>query len=213
MNKVLLHTLSAIISISILGLLQGCANSQPVPSDSFYRLAIQPVKQSEYNSIPISGILSISRFSTDALHSERPMLYTEDDSGLILNQYHYHHWIDSPANMIQEQMVRYFQDSGALQNVYTSGTTNSYDYLLKGKLFRFERVVGSSSRVDIELEINFLKKSAQENILSRRYKKEIPVNGDSMHDVVTHFNNGLSEIFSLMLNDIGSYCRISQKCN
>ena len=213
MSNLICKLYSTLLTIVFLGILQGCATSQSIPADKFYRLSIAAKSHSDYNPAPINGALSISRFSTDALHAERPILYSNDSSGLVLNQYHYHHWIDSPANMIQEQMVRYFKDSGASGNVYTTGTTHDYDFLLKGKVFRFERVIGASSRVDIEIEINFLKKEKQELILSRRYKKEIPVNGDSMHEAVVNFNSGLSEIFDSILKDISSYCKISQKCS
>lgn len=213
MSKITCRINLVLLSIVAFLSLQGCATSQSIPADKFYRLSIEAKVPSSYKSIPINGKLAISRFSTDALHSERPMLYSSDNSGLVLNQYHYHHWIDSPANMIQEQMVRYFKDSGASGNVYTTGTSHDYEYLLKGKIFRFESVISTSSRVDIEMEITLLKKTGQEIVLTRRYKKEIPVNGDSMHEVVINFNSGLSEIFDSILKDITSYCRISQKCS
>ena len=187
-----------------------CSGPQTIPSDKFYRLNISgPETAGEYL---INGKLSVAKFSADALHSERALVYTRSDMNLALNQYHYHYWIDAPTSMIQHELAIFLKKSKIAPLIFTSDITSDYDYQLKGNILRFERIA-DTNEVDIEIEVNFIRKDTGDLLLSKRYRETIKAGDNELTTTVHYMGIGVTSIFNEIVRDISNTCNITRKCS
>jgi len=109
--------LLAFLAAAAIVALPACA-LRPIPATRFYRLAAPPVEPAAARAPRLSGVLVVERFSADDLLAERPILYS-NGTGLELHQHRYHHWVEPPTDMLQQQLVSYLQMTGAASMVTT----------------------------------------------------------------------------------------------
>jgi cholesterol transport system auxiliary component len=183
----------------------GCSTAS-TPQVRYYRLGVEKVAPSHRANPPaplLQGVLAVERLTPDGLIGERPILYSEDGRGLEVHQHHYHYWIEPPADMVREQLAAYLRARNTAKTVVTPEMRIRPDYFIRGRLTRFERVIGDGrGRVVIEADL------ALKEVASRRlrwmdtYRAEIPSEGGDILDSVEAFNRGLGDLFARFLEDI-----------
>jgi len=189
-RNILFLTLSTIVVAS-------CSLQPPVPEDHFYRLPAVKLN----NTGNLSNNLFVKRFVTDGLHSERPLLFSENSQPLSLKQYHYHFWVDAPPRLLQENLISALRSSGIAKTVSNYNPAKRDGHTLSGKIRRFEQVArGKENKVIIELELRLDDK--QGNILFvNDYQQEQSAGSATPHDLVVAFGTGLTKIYSELLKD------------
>jgi ABC-type uncharacterized transport system auxiliary subunit len=87
-------------------------------------------------------------------------LYREDHIvfstvGESMGIYEYQRWAEPPTEMIDDVLLRELRTSGHYRAVYTLGSNVRGDYLLRGRLYDFKEVDGSTlvGRVTLGLEL------------------------------------------------------------
>ena len=63
----------------------------------------------------VDGIVLVSRFNSDGLYADRAVVYTEDDAEMVLQQYHYHFWSESPQTLLQAELVEWLRAANLSQ--------------------------------------------------------------------------------------------------
>jgi ABC-type uncharacterized transport system auxiliary subunit len=178
--------------------LAGCA-IRPVPATRFYRL-LAPVPESAAVREPrLPGILVVERFAADDLLAERPILYS-NGTGLELHQHRYHHWVEPPTDMLQQRLVSYLQAAGAASMVTTPEARVRPDFILRGRLSRFERIVDAegrtSVRVCIETRVSLTRVADRQLLWSDRHRVELPASDTAITASVAAFDQGLDELLA-----------------
>ena len=178
----------------------GCA-SGPAPRDHFYRLEITAPDRLPSPALP--GILEVDRLRVEAIAQGRRMLYRDASRPNVIGQHSYHFWADPPGLMLQDQLARGLRAAGAAKSVVTSGIRVSSDFLLKGRLVRLERHVGSgAARVAVEIEFALLVAKGNELLLQKSYAEERTAAGDDVDASVTAYQDALDTIFQQLLADL-----------
>ena len=197
----LLYALCLVISGLILS---GCfGSSASIPEDQYYRL---PDINTKALAQPIiDGTLSIKRIQTDGIYSERSILYTNNETSLKLQRYHYHHWEKTPAQLLQENLFNYFNTTGVAQKTVKHGTTTSIDYILTGELIRFERLIGSNNHsAIISVEFRLTDKTQNHIYLQKRYTKKVTAQSDDLYSTIVSFGGALEYIYQELTSDLKS---------
>jgi ABC-type uncharacterized transport system auxiliary subunit len=178
--------------------LAGCA-IRPVPATRFYRLVAPGPESAAVREPRLPGILVVERFAADDLLAERPILYS-NGTGLELHQHRYHHWVEPPTDMLQQRLVSYLQATGAASTVTTPEARVRPDFVLRGRLSRFERIVdgegGTGVRVCIETRVSLTRVADRQLLWSDRYRVERPASDAAVAASVAAFDQGLDELLA-----------------
>ena len=183
--------------------LGGCFGGSPasVPSDHYYRLP-QNKPVSVLPAPIIKGTLAIRKFQAHGLYHGRPLLYINSETPLEVHRYHYHHWTESPPQLIQENLLHYFRNKQLADEVTRFQPGRSTDYSVAGRIVQFERVVQNqriSVHVRLELE---LQSTQQQPVFHREYSAIIDVPDKQLHTTVSRYGTALQQIYEAFTQDI-----------
>jgi len=186
-----------ILILFLLMTLQACSFSgSPPPEEHFYRLPDLQVEKTQqlFDTIYLKTVIA------EGIYNERAILYVKDDSPLELRRYHYHHWLSSPAKLIQQQFKTYLEVTGiGRQIVDRRMQTQSIEIGLQ--IRNFERLTGAGNRVRVALDVDVYLADQLIPAVSKTYQLESPA-GSGMHDTAAAFGQVLSVLFSQISRDL-----------
>ena len=180
--------------------LSACANNPPVPEDRYYRLPWPHTSLAEVKLT--AGGIFVEQFIADGLYRERPLIHADDRMGMELKQYHYHHWVDSPARMLRDHLIRYLTESRAADYVvdYIDPSAN---LAIHGKIKAFERsIYNNTDQVNVEIDFRVDKTGNGLTVLTSTYHVRTPVRTHHMNEVVLAFENALKQVYAQLLADL-----------
>ena len=185
------------IFIAFLFILTSCVKQPPLPTDHYYRLpALQGINADE----EIINSISVITFQADGLYRERAILYSENE--IEINQFHYHHWVDSLNRLLQEHLVERLRLSGMSKVVLTEFEGNS-NLIIKGKIKAFEqRKSGNKNSAFISIEFRADKNNEGQPILFKQYTQVVDSEESSMTSVVNAFGVAVNNIYESFYNDL-----------
>ncbi len=186
-----------LILLFIILILTACSSQAPLPTDHYYRLP-------ELTGISLdkerADSISVLMFQADGLFKERAIVHTADE--IELEQYHYHHWADSPARLLQERLAELLRMSAFSETVLTTFEGNS-DLIIKGQLKSFERIKNADTdKVHISLQLRADKNDGGLPLLYKEYNETTVVKGHSMVFVINAFNSAINSIFNEFYTDL-----------
>lgn len=181
----------------------GCASSSSMPEDNYYRLT--PINQIEKLSAPrINATLVVERVKAYGIYHERAILYVPEDSPETLKYHHYHHWIDKPATLVREHLLRYLRDLAVADNIVADQGRQNDALLLKLDLKNFERELHRNGEVyvKISLGLRIVNKKHHNPILVQDYTETSRAEDGSMAATIHAFNLGLANIYQQLSEDL-----------
>jgi cholesterol transport system auxiliary component len=189
--------------VAALAVSLAACSQPPVPNDNFYRLHVgSPAKIFDQKILP--GTVEVRRFSADGLMANRNIAYASSQRPHLLNEYHYHFWSEPPPIMIRDQLVDYLRASKASNRVVTPDLRVSSEFIISGKIKRFEHIRGSDAHAAVELELAARKRNSGDLLYLGTYGVKTPVGGSGVAAAVDSINRSIKEIFSRFLDHIAS---------
>ena len=190
--------LPALVAVVTLGCVSG-----PAPRDHYYRLEAAAPKA--LASPKLAGTLEVGRLRVEAISQGRRMLYRDSSQSGEIGQHAYHHWVDPPNVMLQDQLVRTLRSANVAADVVTPAVRVGSDYLVSGRIVRLERILGGSEpRVAVEIELVLTRQQGSELLLLETYREERVAPGSGVADAVTAYDQAISAIFERFLADLPS---------
>ncbi|MBK9161053.1 MAG: membrane integrity-associated transporter subunit PqiC [Nitrosomonadales bacterium] len=182
--------------------LAGCQSAPPVPTDRYYRL--EAVRGNAAPATPVlDETLYIAPLRADGPYAERAMLYAAEDQPRALQQYHYQHWSESPAILLQQHMRASLEAMVVAPHVTDIPSGSGIGFLLNARILRLEKIgTGSTARAVVSLRLALQKRKSSAPLLERSYSAEIMTGGDSQHAYVMACEAGLRNIYAEFLGDI-----------
>ncbi len=179
--------------------ISACGSQKPVPVDHYYRLPDIPLSISGETRLS-DGIVYVALLETDGLHRERALVYGTNRDGLELKQFHYQHWVDSPARLIRDHLVQYLRAINAAPTVVTS--VDPYPELrISGRIRRFDRIMDDSTdEVVVALELRADREGKLLHIGD--YQVTEAITGATPTDTVTAFDKALLRCFTEFTKDV-----------
>lgn len=188
--------------ILAVGISAGCGATRP---SKYYQLTV-PADPSPAASVdPYYVTLMLAPITSSHLYREDHIVYT--DSGEAMGVYQYQRWAEPPTEMIRDVLLRELRDSNRFEGVYNWGSNVRGDYVVRGHLYDFREVSGSSlvARVTIEFELHDARTGA--SVWTHFYSHDEPVPRKDIsavvealdHDAqkaIVEFRAGLDQYFA-----------------
>ena len=192
---------SSLVVSMLLPLMIAACSAGSVPQNRFFRLRPMPDDMAPVAN-PLPGVLVVERFGAEGLIGERPILYT-NGTALELRQHAYEYWVQPPPDLLQEQMTVYLTARKMASAVTTPEMRIPPDFVLRGRINRFERVLGTDdARVIIEARMSLTDARHNRLLLAETYRATVPVSGADVPASVDAFNRGTEQILAELTADL-----------
>ena len=194
-----------LLSVLLSCMLVACGSQPPVPEDRFYRLPDIQLEQTNKKpvSIKLSKSVKLERIHTEGLYQERAILYIDNNYPLELRRYHYHHWLNTPADMVSEHFLSYLRSAFPARKVgrYIA-EQQAGDCRIGGKLIRFERIMNSGNPIaSVALEL-WLDRGDHRHVFTKEYSINEQTKDGSMHATAVAFGKALEQTYEKFIQDL-----------
>jgi len=182
------------VLLSLFFLLNACGlSSSKTPEEHFYRLSdVENIKP----TTTIFKQLQLAPVKTNGIYHERAILYRHANKPLEIHRYHYHFWSQTPAKLVQNYMLQYFQQSKIAENITIKSSLLNKQNIVHIELIRFERIMeAKQAKVEVVLKVSFAD-------FSKTYRVKLKANELFMHSTVVAFSRALSDIMAMLLADL-----------
>jgi ABC-type uncharacterized transport system auxiliary subunit len=176
--------------------LAGCS-TPAVPEHRFYRLLGSTAAPAQALRVP--GELAVRPLRAEALYSERAIIFT-DDQQRQLQQYHYHHWIYPPGQLIQEHLADYLRRAAVSPQVRLQDHGEAA-FAVSGRVARFDRVTQNGQpHAMVVLELRLEKKNKL--LWQQTYSASTAQADGSMNGFAAATEASLNRIYAEFLSDL-----------
>jgi ABC-type uncharacterized transport system auxiliary subunit len=152
--------------------------------------------------VALAGTLEVERFVADGVTASRPLVYSESGQDHILQEYHYHFWVEPPPVMLRDELAAYLRAARVATIVVTPDVRAAADYVVGGRIKRLERVVGAQPAAVVELELWLRDVRSNRVRVLQTYRMRNDGGRDSVSDAVQSINQAVNVIFGRFLDDI-----------
>jgi ABC-type uncharacterized transport system auxiliary subunit len=187
-----MHRLTHLVPVALLALcLSGCGAPRPI---RFYALQTPSAPARINTTLPID--LLVSRINGPAVLHADPIVYRIGPNRI--GTYLYHHWSESPVNMVQANLIRLLRNSGDYQSVQGAGSANPDEFEVRGRLDDFAEVDGESISGIVTMEFELYNRKTAKVLWSHFYSQTEPAQGKDVSQVVQaldrNLDRGLKEV-------------------
>ncbi len=188
--------------IAVLMVLGLAACAQPeVPSDRFYRIEAprpaHPMARPRY-----AGPLEVEDVSAGGLVAGRAIVHADSARPNALEAYSYHFWVEAPARMLRDELVRYLRATGIAGSVVTEKMRIDPNYSLVSRLQKLERLTGAAPKVVVEMEIALRDNDRRRLLDVGTYRAEAVPADDAIESAVDAFGIAFAEICTRLAADL-----------
>jgi ABC-type uncharacterized transport system auxiliary subunit len=194
--------LAAIVLTTFLALLlPGCQSAPPVPVDKYFHLTVfhGPAAQRP----TLNEALWVAPLRAEGPYAERAMLFANAAQPRELQQYHYQHWIEPPAILLQEHLRASLEMMAIAPRVTDVASGASVKYLLNGKILRLEKIIeNGKAKAIVALRLTLQKKQPLDVIFEQNYSAEESLSDLSQSAYVVATEVALQRIYDKFGADI-----------
>ncbi len=194
-----LHGLIILLSLMLLG----CVGNTPLPEDHYYRLSVETPAQRPVTPTDARLVL-VEALRAPDVYASRTIAYSAEPGQLSLEHYHYHSWIDPPARLLQQELIRYLQAVKLAAAVVPDAGRAQPDYRIAGDIRRFERrktAKGWEAVVALELRADTAPGNTQ-MLIVRSYEQIVPAADATLEATVQAFSTATTTIFQQFVSDL-----------
>lgn len=179
--------------------LMACTQAAP-PEDHFYRLEIA-APRIHFETPAVDGILEVTRLESDGVLAERALAYQRDDGSVA--RYRYDLWSEVPTLLMQDALLKVLGESGAAVQVVPPDLRVMSDWVVRGKLRRFEQLPqGRGVVVAVSLAVVSARNGSL--LLQRSYEVEIPTTSPAPETATAAIGRAVSRILDQFLTDLST---------
>lgn len=183
--------------------LAGCGSAPPLPDDVYYRLQLAaPARR--LDAPRVDGPVRVARFDGASVYTSRDLAYSSEAPYLHLSHYHYHHWVDPPPQLLQQELVDYLRAANLASRVETEAGRRPPAWRIGGTIRRFERQKTASGwQVAVALELRAAPADRRAEPLLKTYDVVLAAEGDGIEATVQAFSAATATVFDRFLADFG----------
>lgn len=192
--RALLAALTCVAAVS------GCQSLPAAPEHKYYRLLVAPATPVQ-QAVHLSGELAVRPLRAEGLYSERAIIFS-DERQRQLQQYHYHHWLYAPGQMVQEHLAASLSQAGVAAAVRVQERGGEMPYSVSGRIVRFEKVISAGqAKASVELDLRLEKKGRL--LWQQTYAASEIVPDNTMNAFSSAMETALERIYGEFLADLG----------
>jgi ABC-type uncharacterized transport system auxiliary subunit len=183
--------------------LAGCGSAPPLPDDVYYRLQLAAPAQ-RLEAPRVAGAVLVARFGGASVYTSRDLAYSSESPYLHLSHYHYHHWVDPPPQLLQQELVDYLRAANLASRVETEAGRQPPAWRIDGTIRRFERQKTASGwQVAVALEFRATPADRRAEPMLKSYDVILAAEGDGIEATVKAFSAATATVFERFLADLG----------
>lgn len=178
--------LSAFVTALAAGVLLSLAGCGAVRPIKYYSLEAPVVSATP----PRTDVaLLVGHFRAATLYRDTKIVYRTGANELGV--YEEHRWVEAPAIMVEEMMLQYLRRSGRFKSVQNIASNAQGDYVVRGRIERFEQVEGKpiTTRVWLHLSLYDPKKGA--TVWAQNYERDEESSGTDLDSIVSALDKNL----------------------
>jgi ABC-type uncharacterized transport system auxiliary subunit len=163
-----------------------CGSHRPV---RYYRIDVPAAPTITGTPFPVS--LAVGSIESPPLMKDGRILYQVGSHEM--GAYEYHRWVETPDRMVQNSLVSLLRSSGRYSAVELQRSSAKSDYLVVGKIHEFSEVDKPEIHTRVSMEIELRDIISGRTVWSRLYKREEPVQGKEVSNVVDSLDRNLKQ--------------------
>jgi ABC-type uncharacterized transport system auxiliary subunit len=189
----------AAVAVLLTGLAAGCGSARPV---KYYALDAGAVPTATPSAVyPIS--LLVGRVSTSHLYRDDRLVY---GSGPVqLGAYSDHRWAQTPADMVQDQLITSLRSSGQYRSVSRLGGSARGDFVVRSGLDALYEVDQPALVARFAMRVELFDPKAGATVWIGNYSHDEPVNGKNVAAVVEAMNRNVHAGMQQITTGINQY--------
>jgi len=164
-------------------LLAGCGAARPIKYYSLDPPAVTPAAQ----QLDVS--LLIGRIGAPLVYRDTRIVYRNGANELGL--YDEHRWSEAPALMVEEMLLQSLRKSGRYRSVQLVASNAQGDYIVRGRVERFEEVEGKPMASRVWLHLSLYDPKTGHTVWTQNYEQDEDVPGSDMSAVVAALDQNL----------------------
>jgi ABC-type uncharacterized transport system auxiliary subunit len=176
----------------------GCT-APVVPQDRYYRIEVAPPAS---GTIMLNNSVEMDRFQAVGLTAGRALIYTTDTNGHVMQEYNYDFWYKPPSVMLRDALIGYLRNANVTNAIVTPEMRAEANYLLNGRILRFETHRGASPKAVVELELGVSDTRTGAVLIIRSYRTDVPAADGTVDAAVVAANKAVADIFARFLKDL-----------
>lgn len=191
------------VLLPVTAVLAACAQSTAVPEDHYYRLSAVSQQGSANSVRPVlQGTVEVDRFVADGLSAGRALIFSRPQESHKVQPYNYHFWTEPPPIMLQNHLVAYLRSTGIARNVVTPELRVEPEFIVSGRIIKFEQNVGAPGRVLVELELGLKETNTDRLVHVKAYRAETSTPEAAPGKTIAAFSQSVTQIYKQFVDDI-----------
>lgn len=145
--------------------------------------------------------ITVERFHGDSLLRDDRVLFRVNESEV--NFYEYQRWASPPVDLVTQQVIQRLNASGIYTSVYSTHDGGPADFVLKGRVLRFEEVDrGKEISAEVAVEVELIDKHKGAILWQGGQECHRAVGEHSVSGVVQGIQQCLDETLSRLLTSM-----------
>jgi ABC-type uncharacterized transport system auxiliary subunit len=163
--------------------LAGCGAARPI---KYYSLD-PPAVSAAPAQLPVS--LLVGHFGAPLVYRDTRIVFRTGPNEM--GMYEEHRWAEPPAHMVEHMLMRALRASGQYRSVQLIASNAQGDYILRGRIERFEEISGSPLAARVALHVSLYNPKEGHTVWTKDYGQDEPVSGNDVAAVVAALNRNL----------------------
>jgi ABC-type uncharacterized transport system auxiliary subunit len=178
-------------------MLAGCGAARPI---KYYSLDPPEVARTAQR---LDVALLIGHFRAPTLYRDTRIVYRTGPNEMGL--YEDHRWVAPPALMVEEMLLQTLRRSGNYKSVQLIASNAQGDYVIRGRVERFDEVDGKPLGAQVWLHVSLYDPKKGETVWSHSYQHDEEVSGNDVASVAAALDKNLQQGILELSAEINQY--------
>ena len=192
-----LSAVAAGLAAGVVLLLAGCGAGRPIKYYSLDPPEVTPAPQRT------DVALLIGHFGAPTLYRDTRIVYRTGANEMGL--YEEHRWVEAPALMVEQMMLECLRKSGRYKSVQNIASNAQGDYIVRGRIERFEEIEGKPISARVKLHLTLYDPKNGETVWARTYEHDEEAAGADFADVVAALDKNVQRGVTELAGGIDQY--------
>ena len=175
----------AALAAGILLLLAACGAARPI---KYYSLDPPEVTQSAQ---PLDVALLIGHVHAPTLYRDTRIVYRTGANEMGV--YEEHRWVEAPPLMAEEMLLECLRKSARYKSVQLVSSNAQGDYIVRGRLERFEQVEGKPLSARVWLNLGLYDPKSGQEVWTQAYQHDEEASGGDLNAVVAALDKNIQQ--------------------
>ena len=194
-----MRRMSRFILVSLAALLiSACGSGRPI---HYFTMELPPAPAPSPGVYPVTVLLG--RIDAPEILMDEPIVYRSGPNEI--GTYAYHQWVEPPAQMVRDMLIRLLRESGKYRAVDRLGSSVQGNYVLHGRLYNFEEVDTGNITALVSIEMELFDRRSRKTVWSYSYTHSTAVQGKEIPDVVSALNRNIDQGLSEIASGLSAY--------